>query len=152
MDMELNELRNLLQKYEEGETSLQEEKDLKMYFSSNEVPEEFIAYKNIFNFSVESRKIEFSKDSRLKSAPTRKWTYAGVAASILIIMSFFFFNDLTNKKLEDQNLGTIEDPEQAYLKTKETLQMVADVFSDGREDLKYLNEFNKTKNKFIKEQ
>ncbi len=149
--MELNDLRILLQKYEEGETSLQEERDLKKYFSSEEVPKEFIAYKSIFNFSVESRKIEFSKDSQLKSTPKRKWAYAGVAASILIIMSFLFYDDLTNKKLEDQNLGTIEDPEQAYLKTKETLQMVADVFSDGREDLKYLKEFNKTKNKFIKE-
>ena len=147
--MELNNLRNILQKYEDGDTSLQEERDLKKFFSSEEVPEEFIAYKSIFNFNVESRKIEFSKDSQLKFTPKTKWAYAGVAASILIIMSFLFFNELSNKALEDQNLGTIEDPEQAYLKTKETLKMVADVFSEGRDDLKYLNEFNKTKNKFI---
>jgi hypothetical protein len=150
--MELNDLRILLKKYEEGETSLQEERDLKEYFNSNEVAQEFMDYKRIFNFDVESRKIEYSKEIQLKSKPKRKWAYAGVAASILILMSFLFFNDLTNKKLEEQNLGTIEDPEQAYLKTKETLQMVADVFSEGREDLEYLNEFNKTKNKFIKEQ
>ena len=150
--MELNDLRILLKKYEEGETSLQEERDLKEYFNSNEVAQEFIASKSIFNFDVESKKIEYSKEIQLKSKLKRKWAYAGVAASILILMSFLFFNDLTNKKLEEQNLGTIEDPEQAYLKTKETLQMVADVFSEGREDLEYLNEFNKTKNKFIKEQ
>ena len=88
--MELNDLRNLLQKYEEGETSLQEERDLKKYFSSEEVPKEFIAYKSIFNFNIESRKIEFTKDPQLRSTPKRKWAYAGVAASILIIMSFFF--------------------------------------------------------------
>ncbi len=41
--MELNDLRNLLQKYEEGETSLQEERDLKKYFSSEEVPKSFSA-------------------------------------------------------------------------------------------------------------
>jgi len=150
--MELNDLRKILQKYEEGNTSLQEERDLKKYFSSEEVPEEFIAYKSIFNFNIESRRIEFTKDPQLRSRPKRKWAYAGVAASILIIMSFLFFNEINNKSLGDQNLGTIEDPEQAYLKTKETLQMVADVFSEGREDLEYLNEFNKTKNKFIKEQ
>ncbi|TVZ27965.1 hypothetical protein JM83_3047 [Gillisia sp. Hel_I_86] len=150
--MELNDLRILLRKYEEGKTSLQEERDLKKYFSSNEVPQEFLVYKSIFNFNDEARKIEYSRKVQLKSKPKRKWAYAGVAASILIIMSFLFFNDLTNKKLEDQNLGTIEDPEQAYLKTKETLQMVAEVFNEGREDLEYLEEFNKTKNKFIKEQ
>ncbi|WP_010230445.1 hypothetical protein [Gillisia marina] len=150
--MELNDLRTLVQKFEEGKTSLQEERDMKKYFNSNEVPEEFIAYKSLFNFNVASRNIEYSKEIQLNSKPKRKWAYAGVAASILIVMSFLFFNDLTNKKLDEQNLGTIEDPEQAYLKTKETLQMVADVFSEGREDLEYLNEFNKTKNKFIKEQ
>ncbi|RKS53289.1 hypothetical protein BC962_1539 [Gillisia mitskevichiae] len=150
--MELNDLRILLQKYEEGNTSLQEELDLKKYFSSNEIPSEFMAYKHIFNFNIESKKIAYSNKIQLKSSPKRKWAYAGIAASILIVMSFLFFNDLANKKIEDQNLGTIEDPEQAYLKTKETLKMVADVFSEGREDLEYLNEFNKTKNKFIKEQ
>lgn len=148
--MELNNLRILLNRYEKGETSLQEERDLKEYFSINEIPEEFIADKGIFNFNIESRKITSSKDIVLESKPKRKWFYAGVAASFLILMSFLFFNDLTNEKLEDQNLGTIDDPEQAYLKTKETLQMVADVFSEGRENLKYLNEFNKTKNKIIK--
>jgi len=150
--MELNNLRILLNKYEEGETSLQEERDLKKYFSSNEIPVEFIAYKKVFNFNIESKKLAYSKEVQLKSTSKRKWVYSGVAASILIVMSFLFFNDLTNKRLEEQNLGTIEDSEQAYLKTKETLQMVANVFSEGREDLEYLNEFNKTKNKFIKEQ
>ncbi len=149
--MELNDLRILLQKYEEGKTSLEEERDLKKYFNSNEVPQEFKTYTSLFHFNVEANKIEYSKEIQLKSSPKRKWAFVGVAASILILMSFLFFNDLTNKKLEEQNLGTIEDPEQAYLKTKETLQMVADVFSEGREDLEYLDEFNKTKNKFIKE-
>ena len=150
--MELNNLRKILQKYEEGETSLKEERDLKEYFSTNEIPEEFVAYKSIFNFNIDAKKIEYKKEILVESVPRKKWALAGIAASILIVMSFLFFNDFTNNKLEDQNLGTIEDPEQAYLKTKETLQMVANVFSDGKEDLQYLNEFNKTKNKFIKDQ
>lgn len=150
--MELNDLRILLQKYEDGETSIQEERDLKKYLGSNEIPKELMLYKKMFDFNVESRKIPYSKEIQLKSNSKKKWIYSGIAASILIIMSFIFFNDLTNNELEEQNLGTIEDPEQAYLKTKETLQMVAEVFGEGREDLKYLDEFNKTKNKFIKEQ
>ena len=58
----------------------------------------------------------------------------------------------STSSLKNDNLGTIEDPEQAYLKTKETLKMIAEVFNDGREDLEYLDEFNKTKDKFITEQ
>ncbi len=150
--MELNNLRGLLQKYELGETSLDEERDLRDYFSANIAPQEFEVYNMIFKFTKESKGIEYSKNVQLTSNPNRKWAYTGIAASILIIMSFLFFNDLTNRSLDEQNLGTIEDPEKAYIKTKETLQMVANIFSDGKQDLEYLNEFNKTKNKFITEQ
>lgn len=148
--MELNDLRKLLEKYEEGATSLQEEQELKRYFKDNTIPQEFIAYKSIFNFKEEAKKIEYTKEIEVGVSPKQKWAYAGIAASILLVMSFLFFNDLSQEKLENQNLGTIEDPEEAYLKTKETLQMVANVFSERREDLEYLNEFNKTKNKIIK--
>lgn len=147
--MELNNLRKLLQKYEEGNTSLEEERDLQIYFSTKEIPEEFLVYRNIFKFKEKAKKVEYSKEIQLDTSRKRKWAYVGIAASILLIMSFLFFSEVSNKKMETQNLGTIEDPEEAYLKTKETLQMVANVFNEGRDDLEYLNEFNKTKNKII---
>ena len=150
--MELNDLRLLLDKYENGETSVQEERELKVYFKSHDVSQEFTAYKQIFAFSSESKKIGYSKEVQLNAGSNKKWAFVGIAASILIIMSFYFFNDGSSLSLNKQNLGTIEDPEQAYLKTKETLKMVAEVFNDGREELEHLDEFNKTKNKFIKEQ
>lgn len=147
--MELNNLRKLLQKYEEGNTSLEEERDLQIYFSTKEIPEEFLVYRNIFKFKEKAKEVEYSKEIQLDTSRKRKWAYVGIAASILLIMSFLFFSEVSNKKMETQNLGTIEDPEEAYLKTKETLQMVANVFNEGRDDLEYLNEFNKTKNKII---
>lgn len=150
--MELNDLRLLLERYENGDTTVEEERKLKAFLIANEVPREFEAYRQLFGFASESKKIEYSKEVQLSTGSKKKWAFAGIAASILIIMSFLFFNENPKLSLKQQNLGTIEDPEQAYLKTKETLKMVAEVFSDGREDLEYLNEFNKTKNKFIKEQ
>jgi len=154
--MELNNLRALLRKYEEGETNLNEEKILKQYFTTLEledVPEEFLEYKKLFSFSIASKKVEYSKELRLyRSSSKKNWIYTGAAASILLVIGLLFFNDFNNQSLNGENLGTIESPEQAYKKTKETLQMVANVFNDGREDLQYLEEFNKTKNKFIKKQ
>lgn len=152
--MELNNLRALLQKYEDGETSLDEEKTLKQYFnSSEEVPEEFLGYKKLFNFIVASKNMEYSKEIYLNRSDSKKiWAYYTGAAGFLLVIGFLFFNDFNNQSINEENLGTIEDPEQAYIKTKETLQMVANVFNDGREDLEYLHEFNKTKNKFIKKQ
>lgn len=150
--MELNKIRVLLKKYDLGETTLDEEQLLKAYFRSNDIPQEFEVYTKIFNFAHESKKIKYSKNVTLPSKSNKKWAYTGIAASVLIVMSFMFFNDLAESKLEEQNLGTIEDPEKAYLKTKETLDMVANIFSEGKQDLEYLKEFNKTKNKFIEEQ
>lgn len=150
--MELNKLRALLKKYDLGETTLQEEQQLKGYFKNNEVSQEFEVYKKIFTFTHDSKKMEYSKNVTLPSRSNKRWAYTGIAASVLIVLSFMFFNDLADSKLEEQNLGTIEDPEKAFLKTKETLDMVAGIFSESKQDLEYLKEFNKTKNKFIEEQ
>ncbi len=150
--MELNEIQLLLKKYEEAETSLIEERQLKDYFTLEEVPQELEKYKSIFQFAENSKNIKLERFISLDKRNSGKYWFAGIAATILILLSFLFFDMSTANNLKSENLGTIEDPEQAYLKTKETLNMIADVFNDGREDLKNLNEFNKTKNKFIKEQ
>ena len=149
--MEFNEIKLLLKKYEEGESSLLEEKQLKEYFTSENVSDEFENYKVIFQFNKTSKNINLERSIPLKNNSSKYW-YAGIAASILILLSLFLFDMDSSSSLKNNNLGTIEDPEQAYLKTKETLNMIAEVFNEGREDLKYLDEFNKTKDKFIKEQ
>tara|TARA_R100001369_G_scaffold20091_1_gene36725 strand:+ start:225106 stop:225555 length:450 start_codon:yes stop_codon:yes gene_type:complete len=149
--MEFNEIKLLLEKYEEGETSLTEEKQLKEYFTSEEVPKELEIYKNTFQFAKNSKNIQLERPVTVNRNFSKYW-YAGIAASILLLLSFLFFDMNTSNNIKNSELGTIEDPEQAYLKTKETLKMIAEVFNDGREDLEYLDEFNKTKDKFIKEQ
>lgn len=149
--MEFNEIKLLLKKYDEGETSLLEEKQLKEYFASEEVPEEFENYQTFFQFNKNSKAIKLERTMSVYNRSGKYW-YAGIAASILILLSVFLFEMDTSSALKNNNLGTIEDPEQAYLKTKETLNMIAEVFNDGRQDLEYLDEFNKTKDKFIKEQ
>ncbi len=149
--MEFNEIKLLLEKYEEGETSLTEEKQLKEYFTSEEVPQELEIYKNTFQFAKNSKNIQLERPVTVNRNFSKYW-YAGIAASIILLLSFLFFDMNTSNNIKNSELGTIEDPEQAYLKTKETLKMIAEVFNDGREDLEYLDEFNKTKDKFIKEQ
>lgn len=149
--MEFNEIKLLLKKYDEGETSLLEEKQLKEYFASEEVAEEFESYQAFFQFNKNSKAIKLERAISVNNRSSKYW-YAGIAASILILLSLFLFEMDSSSALKNNNLGTIEDPEQAYLKTKETLNMIAEVFNDGRQDLEYLDEFNKTKDKFIKEQ
>jgi len=149
--MELNKLESLLKKYEEGNTTLAEEKQLQDYFSSAEIPVHLWGYKMIFAYSANEKKRTYPGKIQLTSNK-RQFFFIGIAASILLAIGVFSWQNNNVEEIPEHNLGTIEDPQEAYHKTKEALQMVAEVFNAGREDLEYLNEFNKTKNKFIKNQ
>ena len=147
--MELHKLESLLKSYDDGETSLEEEKLLKQYFHFEKVPSHLKEYKMIFNFSEEEKNIHHPGKLKLKSG--RKWYVPiGRAASILIILGIFIFQENEQQNLSQNDLGTIETPEEAYYKAKETLQMVAQIMNNGKEELVYLEEFNKTKNQIIK--
>ena len=53
--MELDRIENLLEKYFEGETSIAEEKELKVYFSSGDVAQHLEQYKAIFGYFSEAK-------------------------------------------------------------------------------------------------
>ncbi len=146
--MELDKLESLLKKYDDGETTLEEEKLLKEYFHSEKVPNHLKEYKVIFNFSEEEKNILHPGMIKLKSG--RKWYVIGIAASILLAVGIFTFQENEQQNYSQNELGTIENPEEAYYKAKETLQMVAQIMNNGKEELVYLDEFNKTKNQIIK--
>jgi len=149
--MELNKLESLLKKYEEGNTTLAEEKQLQYYFSSAEIPAHLRSYKIIFAYSANEKNRTYPGKPQL-TPKKRQFLFIGIAASILLAIGIFAWQNNSQEEIPQHNLGTIEDPQEAYQKTKEALQMVAEVFNTGREDLEYLNEFNKTKDKFIKNQ
>lgn len=148
--MELQKIKDLLEKYEAGETSLAEEKKLREYFKKNEVPGSLKPYQLIFGFYELESKKSYEKEIELpanKQDNRNLWT--AIAASLILVVGLFFFQ---NKPLEmsDSNLGTIQDKEEALQKSMEALKMVSELMNEGKEDLIYLKEFNNTKNKFIK--
>ncbi|MFO8145919.1 MAG: hypothetical protein ACQEWG_12315 [Bacteroidota bacterium] len=146
--MELHKLESLLKRYDDGETTLEEEKLLKKYFHSEQVPNHLKEYKVIFNFSEEEKNILYPGKIKLKSGT--KWYAIGIAASILLAAGIFTFYENEQQNFSQNELGTIENPEEAYYRAKETLQMVAQIMNTGKEELVYLDEFNKTKNQIIK--
>ena len=54
--MDFNRIEELLAKYWECDTSLQEEEELKKFFNSQEVPEHLMAYKSLFIYYEEEKK------------------------------------------------------------------------------------------------
>ena len=145
--MELNRIKNLLELYFEGETSLEQEAVLQNYFTSDEVAPELESYKPVFAAFAQvqqdgfTRKIELPQDK-----PIRYWI--PIAASILLCIGLFLtFNQ---KQESDHDLGTYKDPEVAALKTKQALFMMGNFVNESTGNLNKLEAFEETTNQILK--
>ncbi len=146
--MELSNIEKLLEKYFEGETTISEEKELKVYFTRETVPSHLERYKDLFQYFSEESQVKATRGLPLQSGTKNsRYMWIGVAASVALVVGLFVSNLAPNQQ---ENLGTYEDPEVALQKTKEVLNLVSQYMNEGKGGLVYLNEFENTKNKFIK--
>ena len=145
--MELGKIEKLLESYDEGVTSLDEEKILRDYFLKNEVPEHLESYKMMFLFSVKQAGQTFEKPVKIRKPGYNWYAWSSIAAIFIIAMGVLIFQD--DNSPEQKDLGTISDKELALEKTKETLNMISQIMNEGKSDLVYLKEFNNTKDKII---
>jgi len=124
----MKEIKKILERYYNGETSLEEENMLKEFFSRSALPEELIIHKAQFDFYESEKHIEIlSTDfdekiiSRIESQKITKlnfsskpvWRFvAGLAAGLLIIFGSYF---LINEQFRDNNTVELTAEEQEAL-------------------------------------
>ena len=100
---EIIEIKELLDRYYEGESSDADEQRLREYFTSDEVAAELQPYRSIFaclqhekeEFEVSSSKFEVClrrglrrSDSKFKISRSVKWWYAAAAVACLLVGTF----------------------------------------------------------------
>jgi hypothetical protein len=145
--MNLLEIERLLDRYFEGETSLAEEKVLKDFFASGNVPERLKDMQKYFSFiemevatvlddpGFDEKVMANIKENKLSNLIDlrRPWIYwiSGVAAGILIILAIFVKFDPFTKKIDD----TYKDPQVAYAEAKKILLYVSAKFNKGTRNL-----------------
>jgi hypothetical protein len=146
--MKSQEIKKLLEKYYNGETTLQEERLLKEYFTGGDVPEEYQAEKIQFDYLLFSgknnlkdetfdgrvmRKLEGGDNLIVRIMQRRSWFYAtaGMAATILILLAIFIRFEPMQQKLQD----TYSDPQTAYNEAKKVLFFVSKQFNKGADKL-----------------
>ncbi|NMH86636.1 hypothetical protein [Flavivirga algicola] len=134
--MVLNNIENLLEKYENGETTLKEEQQLKHYFSQETVAPHLEMYKPMFTYFLGNQQEQFTKDIPLKTKRTFNYKWIAVAA-VAVLMLGFYFNQQPN------DVGTIEDPQLAFNEVSKALEMISTHFNKGTSTVGYLNEVNK---------
>lgn len=131
--MVLKHIDNLIEKYERGETSLKEEKQLSAYFSSNTVAPHLLAYKPLFEYYALAKNDVYKRPITTKNKVNNYVKWVSVAAALLLGLGWYF-----NTPTKEQ-LGTYTNPDIAYAELKKSLQMVSKNFKKGTSKINYLN-------------
>jgi len=154
--MEYNEIEKLLNKYLEGESTLEEESLLKEYFTQTGLPPEHREMQEMFSYFAETKQEStppFDITSELNAVIESKWkkesvnrfrrvyAWAGSAAAVLVI-SFGMFQYLN--KPQPTVKDTFKDPKLAYLETKQALMKISKVMNHNTAKLKYLSNMDKS--------
>lgn len=139
--MKVQDIKLLIEKFYNGETSKHEEQLLKDYFDQKDIPEKFLDTKEYFNFLQKEAALElddtfdekFFKKAGLDEHSTnskRIWMYriSGIAATILVFVLVWFGTELFHPK---EVYGTISDPAIAFLKTQKAMDEVSKKMNKG---------------------
>lgn len=143
--MELKLVEQLVEKYFQGKTTITEEKQLKDYFSSNDVAPHLAKYQALFGYFKIQKGTQFDQKLTLlqpRKIHSVKWI--GIAASFVLLfgLATFYFISFEPKH---EDLGTYDNPEEAFAATQKALLMVSDQVNIGMESVVYLEEYEKTK-------
>jgi len=134
--MELDRIEKLLEKYFEATATVEEEKQLRDYFSKDSVAPHLEQYAPMFNYFSIAKDERFTKQVPLKPRVSyHKWI--SIAAVAVIAFGIFFGNDYREQR----------EAEYAYNETKKALNLLAQNLERGTEKVAYLNEFEQTKQK-----
>jgi len=84
--MNEQKIHELLQRYFDGATSLDEERELQWFFSGRNIPDSLMAYQPMFAFFAEERAVEPPAQKPAARTIRLNWAIAtGIAASIAIL-------------------------------------------------------------------
>ncbi|MBN2635122.1 MAG: hypothetical protein JXR61_02545 [Prolixibacteraceae bacterium] len=150
--METKEIKQLLQRYFNGESSVADEQKLEAYFNSGEVADELKEYTKFFggiaelantknDFTLEDDIMDYilENENREKTKFRRMWqTATGVAATIIIVLGGFLFYQQKQQPFED----TFKDPQKAYEVAEQTLGYVSQKYNKGLSALANFEKLN----------
>lgn len=144
--MELHNIKQLLEKYFDGQTSIQEEKELKNYFSSKNIVSELMQYQDMFGYFSKEQQTETQIEPTLKQKPNRKWLWMAASVVVLLGIGFTFLKH----SVQSEDLGTFDNPEIAFEETQKALQLVAENLNKGKQKIEYIQEYENAKNLIFK--
>ena len=156
MRMDSKKIEELLQKYWDCETSLEEEQQLHEYFSNEEVPDQWKETATLFRYFEQQKntgvnpQFEKSVIAQLKKPRGRVTnlvqTSLKIAAGVAVLVAAVFFVRQEIRKsdvvaMEDTG-DTFDDPQKALEETKKALLMISKGFGSAEKQAKKINLIN----------
>jgi len=156
--MEYHEIEEILNRYLEGETTLEEESLLKEYFSQTGLPADQHDLQEMFRYFNEARQEsappfdvsanlnslidnEWKKETRTRFRQVLAWA---VSAAAVLVLSFGIYQYLN--KPETVVKDTYKDPKMAYLETKRALLLISRTMNHNTANLRYLSKVDESFN------
>ena len=132
--MELKNIESLLEKYEEGQTTLQEEAQLKHYFTTETVAPHLEVYRSLFTYFVSDKQLSYQRPLTEARRNSNKYRWLVSVAVVTIIFSAFM--GLTSK---DEFIQLSNEEQFAYNETLKAFNLISNQMHKGATPLKALN-------------
>ncbi len=156
--MDSKEIGQLLEKYWNCETSLEEEQLLRNYFNGPQVADQLKEAAELFRFFEMERRRTLGTDFDLNIERTVKrsdrkgkvvsmvrWIQvARIAAGVLVVAAAGYF---IKTEVDKKNEGNITDPKVALEETKKALMLISKSFGKARDGAGKINLFNEAEEK-----
>ena len=148
--MDYNKIEILIEKYFQGETSLAEERELRSYFSSPNVAPHLEQYKAMFGYFSQAKLDEYSKEfPQQKNIKKSMWISIAASTVILLGMFTFYMSSIQPKEIKNE-LGSYDNPQEAFEQTQKALALLSQNVNIGIESVKYVQEYENAKNRVFK--
>ena len=140
--MELANIEKLVEKYENAETSLQEETTLRNYFTGGNVAPHLQEYEYMFNYFATTKDETYTKTIQLEPKKSKKknFKWLSVAASVVLLFSVFI-----GKNEYDKYRAEVE-----FQKISKGLKLLSSNFKKGEQAIATLYTYENTVNKILK--
>jgi len=135
-----SQIDNLLERYWNGDTTLEEEAVIKTYFKSNPSLSNDGTY-----FRYLHKKSELKMEEVKTNTKKRTWVSAAATVTIGLLTAFLIINNANKDPF------AVEDPKEAYEATRNALMMIGAGLNEGQSHTLELTKFNKAKEELQEE-
>lgn len=161
MLMDSNHIEQLLEKYWNCETSLEEEKQLREYFLREDIPAQWKEASELFRY-FEHQKTDALVGEAFEEDVIRKvqeikpagkavkmfYNYGRIAAGLLVMVAAtYFVRQEVRKSYPPEVADTYSDPKLAFEETKRALMMISKGFGKAQKETMKINLFNEAERK-----